>query len=135
MGDFLLTINTNQAEQYGKGPAAGAVTPPPPGPAPFAQIYTFRGGAANYFGTMILGVLITVCTVGICYPFAVVLTERWRANNTYLNGRQLKFIGTGWGIFGLWIKWFLLTIITLGIYSFWVYPRLMQWKVEKTVFA
>jgi hypothetical protein len=48
----------------------------------------------------------------------LVLVERWRAKNTYLHGRQLQFIGTGWGIFGLW-----------------VYPRLMQWKVEKTVFA
>jgi hypothetical protein len=29
----------------------------------------------------------------------------------------------------------LLCIVTLGIYGFWVYPRLMQWKVEKTVYA
>jgi uncharacterized membrane protein YjgN (DUF898 family) len=40
-----------------------------------------------------------------------------------------------WGIFGLWIKWLLLSIITLGIYTFWVYPQLMQWRVEKTVYA
>lgn len=102
---------------------------------PGVQIYQFRGGAASWFGTQILGVLITVCTLGICYPFAVVLIERWRAKNTYLHGRQLRFIGAGWGIFGLWIKWLLLSIITLGIYTFWVYPRLMQWKVENTVHA
>ncbi|MDR7081076.1 uncharacterized membrane protein YjgN (DUF898 family) [Arthrobacter ginsengisoli] len=81
------------------------------------------------------GVLITIGTIGICYPFAVVLVERWRAENTYRHGRQLRFIGTGWGIFGLWIKWLVLSIITLGIYTFWVYPRLKQWKVEKTVYA
>ncbi|MDJ0355467.1 DUF898 family protein [Paenarthrobacter sp. PH39-S1] len=98
-------------------------------------IYEFRGGAATWFGTRLLGALITVCTLGICYPFAVVLVERWRATNTYLHGRQLRFVGTGMGIFGHWIKWFLLSIITLGIYTFWVYPRLMQWKVEKTVYA
>ncbi|WP_434612344.1 DUF898 family protein [Arthrobacter sp. A5] len=79
--------------------------------------------------------LITVCTLGICYPFAVVLVERWRATNTYLHGRQLRFVGTGMGIFGHWIKWLLLSVITLGVYTFWVYPRLMQWKVEKTVYA
>ncbi|MDQ0678178.1 uncharacterized membrane protein YjgN (DUF898 family) [Arthrobacter pascens] len=44
-----------------------------------------------------------------------------------------QLVGTGWGIFGLWIKWLLLSIITLGIYTFWVYPRLMQWKVEKNL--
>jgi uncharacterized membrane protein YjgN (DUF898 family) len=59
------------------------------------------------------------------YPSAVVLAESWRAENTYLNGRQLRFIGTGRGNFGLWIKWLLLLIITLEIYSFWVFPRLM----------
>lgn len=104
------------------------------GTVPGTQIYAFRGGASSWFGTQILGVLITVCTLGICYPFTLVLVERWRVKNTYLHGRQLLFIGTGWGIFGLWIKWMLLSIITLGIYSFWVYPRLMQWKVEKTVY-
>ena len=102
---------------------------------PAAQIYVFRGGAATWFGTQLLGALITVLTVGICYPFAVVLVQRWRAKNTWLMGRQLQFIGTGWGIFGLWLKWMLLTLITLGIYSFWVYPRMTQWTVEKTVYA
>ena len=100
---------------------------------PGVRIMEFRGGAATWFGTQVLGVLITVVTLGICYPFVVVLVERWRAKNTYLLGRPLRFDGTGWGIFGLWIKWFLLCIITLGIYSFWVYPRLTKWKVENTV--
>lgn len=100
-----------------------------------SQIYQFRGGAGSLFGAQILGLLITVLTLGICYPFAVVLVERWRARNTYLLGHQLQFVGTGWGIFGLWVKWLLLCIVTLGIYTFWVYPRLTQWKVEKTVYA
>ncbi|MET3921650.1 hypothetical protein [Arthrobacter sp. UYEF20] len=50
--------------------------------------------------------MITICTIGICYPFTVVLVERWRATSTYLHGRL-----------------------------FCVYPRLTQWKVEKTVYA
>jgi uncharacterized membrane protein YjgN (DUF898 family) len=118
-------------------PAAGhgTVVAAGPGTVSGVLIYQFRGGAASWFGTQILGVLITICTLGLCYPFAVVLVERWRANNTFLHGRQLQFIGTGWGIFGLWLKWLLLSIITLGIYTFWVYPRLMQWKVENTVYA
>ncbi len=68
----------------------------PPGTA----VFQFRGGAATWFGTQILGVLITLVTLGICYPFAVVLVERWRAKNTFLLGRPMQFTGTGWGIFG-----------------------------------
>lgn len=33
----------------------------------------------------------------------------------------------------MWIKWLLLTIITIGIYSFWVYPRLQKWITEHQV--
>ena len=46
--------------------------------APDTKIYQFRGGAASWFGTQILGVLITLFTLftpGICYPFAIVLVE------------------------------------------------------------
>ncbi|MET3165553.1 DUF898 family protein [Arthrobacter sp. UYEF10] len=130
-----MSINKEHASAYRQMPVAEAGSMVAPGAVTAAQIYQFRGGAASWFGTQILGVLITICTIGICYPFALVLVERWRAKNTYLQGRQLQFVGTGWGICGLWIKWALLSIITLGIYTFWVYPRLMQWKVEKTVFA
>ena len=46
----------------------------------------------------------------------------------------LKFIGTGMGLFGQWIKWLLLTIVTLGIYGFWVNLKMRQWVVRNTVF-
>ena len=96
--------------------------------------FQFDGGAGTYLGTGILAALITIFTLGICYPFALVLLERWRAKHTHINGQRLVFTGTGMGLFGLWIKWFLLCVITLGIYSFWVAPRIQQWKVEHTDF-
>jgi len=96
--------------------------------------FQFDGGAGTYLGTGILAALITIFTLGICYPFAMVLLERWRCKHTYIDGQRLIFTGTGIGLFGLWIKWLLLIIITAGIYSFWVAPRLQQWKVENTDF-
>ncbi len=97
--------------------------------------FEFRGGAGTYFGTGLLAALITIFTLGICYPFALVLRERWRAKHAYIDGRQLVFTGSAWALFGNWIKWFLLMIITLGIYSFWVGPRIARWKWEHTDFA
>jgi uncharacterized membrane protein YjgN (DUF898 family) len=96
--------------------------------------FHFDGGAATYFGTALLGVLITVFTLGICYPFALVLRERWRCKHTYIDGQRLVFTGTGLGLFGTWVKWLLLIIVTLGIYSFWVAPRIQKWKTEHTDF-
>jgi uncharacterized membrane protein YjgN (DUF898 family) len=97
--------------------------------------FTFDGGAATYLGTAILGLLITVLTFGICYPFAVVLNQRWRAKHSYIDGKQLVFTGSAWGLFGNWIKWLLLSIITLGIYLFWVIPRVQKWIWENTDFS
>lgn len=97
--------------------------------------FTFDGGAATYWGTAILGLLITVFTLGICYPFALVLKERWRCKHTYIDGQQLVFTGSAWGLFGNWIKWMLLTIITIGIYSFWVAPRIQKWVTVNMDFA
>lgn len=97
--------------------------------------FKFDGGAATYWGTMLLAWLVTILTLGICYPFALVLKERWHAKHSFINGQQLQFNGSAWGLFGHWIKWLLLIIITLGIYSFWVAPKLAKWRWENTSFT
>ena len=96
--------------------------------------FHFDGGAATFVGTAILGFLITVCTLGFCYPFALVLRERWRAKHSYIDGYPLVFTGSAIALFGNWIKWFLLSVITFGIYLFWVGPRIARWKWEHTDF-
>ncbi len=97
--------------------------------------FAFDGGAGTYFGTAMLALLVTVFTLGICYPYALVLRERWRAKHSYIEGRQLVFNGSAWGLFGLWWKWLILIIITIGIYAFWVGPRIYRWKWENTSWA
>ena len=99
-----------------------------------SKSFRFDGGAGTYLGTGLLALLVTLLTLGICLPFAIVLRQRWRAKHTYIEGRRLAFIGGGFQLFGNWIKWFLLIIITLGIYSFWVAPRIQKWIVENTDF-
>jgi uncharacterized membrane protein YjgN (DUF898 family) len=99
-----------------------------------SQSFRFDGGAGTYVGTGILAFAITLATFGIATPFAIVLRQRWRAKHTYVNGHRLVFVGTGVGLFGLWIKWLLLTIVTLGIYAFWLVPQVTKWVVENTDF-
>lgn len=95
----------------------------------------FDGGLLQLIGWQILGGLITVLTLGICYPWAICMIYRWEAKHTVINGRRLKFTGTAMQLFGNWIKWILLTIITLGIYAFWLNIKLIQWKTKHTEFA
>ena len=94
----------------------------------------FDGGLLSYVGWIILGSLLISCTFGICYPWALCMIYGWKINHTVIEGRRLQFNGTAVGLFGNWIKWLLLIVVTLGIYSFWVHIKLEQWRVKNTTF-
>ncbi len=94
----------------------------------------FDGGLLQYIGWTILGTLVTICTIGICYPWALCMVYGWKINHTVIEGIRLKFQGSAVGLFGHWIKWLFLTIITIGIYGFWVFIKLEDWKVKNTIF-
>ena len=74
-------------------------------------------------------------TVGIYTPWAYCAIERWRASNTYIDGKQLCFKGTGGTAFGLFLLVAVLSIITVGIYAPWGYCRIQRWVTENTYFA
>ncbi|MDR0748284.1 MAG: DUF898 domain-containing protein [Tannerellaceae bacterium] len=95
----------------------------------------FDGGLLQLFGWQILGALVTICTLGICLPWAYCMIYRWEVNHTVIEGKRLMFDGSAVQLFGHWIKWFLLSIITLGIYSFWVVIKLKQWRTKHIYFA
>lgn len=80
----------------------------------------FDGGLLQLIGWTILGWLVTVLTLGICFPWSYTMLFRWEAHHAVINGRRLVFDGTAVQLFGMWIKWLLLIIVTIGIYSFWV---------------
>ena len=95
----------------------------------------FDGGLLQLIGWSLLGILITMCTLGICYPWACCMIYRWKTKHTVINGRRLRFTGTAMQLFGNWIKWLILCVITLGIYSFWLNIALQKWIVKHTEFA
>lgn len=95
----------------------------------------FDGGLLSWIGWNILGFIITICTFGICYPWALCMVYGWKINHTVVDGRRLKFNGTAIGLFGNWIKWFFLCVITCGVYCFWLFIALEKWKVKNTTFA
>jgi len=94
----------------------------------------FDGGLLSLIGIRLCGILMTIFTLGILYPWAICLSYGWKINHTVIEGRRLHFSGSAIGLFGNWIKWLLLSIITFGIYSFWVQIKLENWKAKNTSF-
>jgi len=95
----------------------------------------FDGGLLQLICYKILGALVTVLTLGICYPWSYTMIYNWEAKHTVINGRRLAFDGNAVQLFGNWIKWWFFTIITVGIYGFWVPIKLMKWRTKHTYFA
>lgn len=95
----------------------------------------FDGSLITYIAWIIFGAFITFFSLGLAYPWAVTNIYRWEINHTVVDGRRLYFTGSGLGLFGQWIKWWFLIIITFGIYGFWIHIKLLQWKTKHTHFV
>ena len=95
----------------------------------------FDGGLFQLIGYSILGTLITTAKLGNCLPWAYCMIYNREKKNTVREGKRLEFEGTAVQLFGNWIKWLLLTIVTFGIYGFWVSIKLRQWKTMHTHFV
>ena len=92
----------------------------------------FDGGILDYIGYSILVAIICGLILGIATPWAVCMMQNWKTKHTVVDGQRLYFDGNVAQLFGNWIKWFLLTIITFGIYGFWLQIKMEQWIVEYT---
>ena len=122
----------------GAGAQNTAYAQPQPQPQPtyqsFSQLSDWDGSVLDTIVNSIVASLIISFTCGIATPWAICYMYKFIINHATVDGKRLRFDGTGGELFGQWIKWLLLTIITCGIYGFWVTPRLYKWIVNHTHF-
>lgn len=95
----------------------------------------FRGTTLQLLGWRLLGILLSVVTLGIGAPWAHCMIYRWETNHTYVNGKQLHFDGKGHQLLGKYLLWGLLIVITLGIYAIFLPVRSQKWFLKHTSFA
>lgn len=95
----------------------------------------FTGGAFALYFIDLLSTIVSLFTLGLAYPAMACWKLRWKAKHTYINGKRLVFDGKGGQLFGKYIIWWLLSIVTLGVYAVLVMPvRLEQWEKSHTHF-
>ena len=101
----------------------------------FTKESDFTGGMFAYFGIQLLTVLATACSLGIAYPFMTCWRLRWEAEHTIIDGQKLTFDGNGGQLFGKYIIWWLLSIVTFGVYGLiWMPLHLNRWITKHTHF-
>ena len=88
------------------------------------------------FGRGLLGLgllLLTLLTLGLATPYSINRMAKYDMEHTVISGHKLVFTGTGMKLLGKFIKWWLLSIITLGIYAIFVLPmNMMKYKTQYT---
>ena len=94
----------------------------------------FDGGLLELIGWRILAFLITGVTLGIAYPWAACMLYNYQFKHTVYNGKRLKFEGTGGDLFVNMFKWVFFSLITCGIYLFFVPVRKTKWVISNLHF-
>ncbi|MCL2271676.1 MAG: YjgN family protein [Treponema sp.] len=90
----------------------------------------YYGGVLPIFLFCIWAPFLLVFSLGLATPFIICTVIRWICNNSNIDGKKYGFKGTAMGLFGRWILWYILTIITIGIYGFWSTRNQIRWVVE-----
>ena len=90
----------------------------------------FDGKLIAYIGINLLTALVSTITLGFAYPAMYCFKKRWIYASTVVNGFRLKFTGTGAQLFGKYILWTFLGIITFGIYTLWWPIKYQQWETK-----
>lgn len=90
----------------------------------------FDGWLLQEIGWFLLGFLVTIITIGICFPIAYCWMLKWNYKHTLYDGKRLSFDGKASQLIGKWICWLLLCIPTVGIFALFIPKKLMNWKVS-----
>lgn len=94
----------------------------------------FDGSLIELIGWRLLSFLITIVTLGIAGPWGKCMLYSYQIKHTVYNGKRLKFEGTGGDLFVNKFKWFLLTIITFGIYALFIPIKKTKWVISNIHF-
>ena len=97
----------------------------------------FIEGESKFTGSVIMlglysllwGFLNTI-TLGILIPWTTSWKHKYYAERTTYSGQKVKFDGKGIQLLGRWVLWELLSIITLGIYAFFMAIALKKWVTK-----
>lgn len=94
----------------------------------------FDGKVLELLGWKILKGLLIGVTAGIAASWGDCMVINYQLSHTHLNGKKIKFTGSGGDLFVQRFKWIFLTLITFGIYGFWVPVRYQQWLTKNMYF-
>ena len=96
--------------------------------------FVFVGSGLGYLWLLIWTTVVSIITVGLFFPWAYSAQQRWICANTYVEGRRLRFDGTGLGFFFQWLVIMLLGFTCPFICTTSGCCQFKRWETRNTVF-
>lgn len=111
-----------------------APSAPAPGPYP-ASGSRFSGSPLSWLFVQLGGLLISLLTAFIAVPSAVCMKQRFLAKSTWIDGRKVVFDGQTGDLYKKWIGWLFLSVLTAGIFIFFLPAKIRSWVASHTHLA
>lgn len=78
--------------------------------------------------------LLLVCTLGLAWPWTLVMRERFRVDHTSTaEGHRMSFTGTGFDVIGLWLLTLVCLPLSCGLAWPWLAVVWQRWTASSTV--
>ncbi len=95
----------------------------------------FEGTFWGNLGVNFVVYFVSIITLSLAWPAMCCFRLRWVYSNTIIGGYRLKFTGTGGQLFGKYISWLLLSIVTIGVYALFVPIKYKKWETKHVEIA
>ena len=76
--------------------------------------------------------LLNIISFGLLFTFTTCFKLKWINRHSIINRKKLAFTGGALGLFGKYLLWVFLTIITFGIYGLWLPIKMLKWQTKNT---
>ena len=90
----------------------------------------FDGKTIQLIGVNILCNILNALSLGLLFPFTVCYRLKWINKHTIINRKKLAFTGKALNLFGKYLLWVFLTLITFGIYGWWLRIKMLKWETK-----
>ena len=97
--------------------------------------FSFRGRLKECMGKYIGGMLLTLLTLGLYYPFFHEKMRGYWVRNTYFGDTPFEYNGRGKDLMGSFILAVILALPTLYLYLFWYMAKVERYDWAHTRFA
>ena len=96
--------------------------------------FSFRGNVKTFFKIYYIGLLKTIFTLGLYYPYFETKIRLFLTRNVRFGTGRFKFFGTGRKLFWHFVLAVLLTPFTLGLCWYWYWARKTRYYWSCTTF-